>query len=560
MIDCIEKVKKLRDELEQRDLFAFVQPVHDEFQNEYLPAHSARVEWLTGFSGSSGTVVITRDKAAIFVDGRYTLQAGFQVDKTIFEIHNVADLMPEEWLSVNASLNDVVAYDDWLFTRSQLRRYATLNMRACENLVDLIWYEKPKANSSEIFPHPLIYSGVHHQDKIAALASQVKSSGADALIITAPDSLCWLYNIRGRDVPYTPFVLGYAAIKADGSSTLFLNSDHDKLKPELLEHLGQGVTVKNIGNFKNNISELGRIALDPSIAPSAIFSRAAAYIEMADPCQMPKACKNQVEIQGMRNAHIRDGKAVTAFIKWLKEELKNQKYYSESELAEILDSYRSKQDLYVSPSFATISGYNSNGAIVHYRAKKGEDILVKGDGLYLVDSGGQYLDATTDITRTISIGTPTKSQKRNFTLVLKGHIAIARIRFPEGTTGAHIDILARQFLWQNGKDFDHGTGHGVGSFLSVHEGPQRISRLASNVILREGMILSNEPGYYKAGEYGIRIENLVLVIDCGKMENGKKLLGFETLTKVPIDEESVDFSMLTSEELEWLEHYNKDCF
>jgi Xaa-Pro aminopeptidase len=385
----------------------------------------------------------------------------------------------------------------------------------------------------------------------------MKAKDVDACIIAAPDSICWLLNIRGNDIPTTPFVLSYAIINKSGKVALFV--DKDRVSEKVADHLGDNVEVASVGTLKKAIKSLKnkKIWIDPASAPYWFFEHLKKHklVRLGDPCQLPKACKNKVEIQGSYEAHVIDGAAVTSFLHWLDT---TKEKVSEITAADKLLEFRAKNKPFIEPSFATIAGFESNGAIVHYHASEETSKELKGSGLFLLDSGGQYLSGTTDITRTIAIGTPTKEQKHNFTLVLKGHIALANAVFPVGTSGSQLDILARQYLWQEGHDFDHGTGHGVGSYLSVHEGPQRISKMPNNVALQVGMIISNEPGFYKEGKYGIRIENLVTVVERHDLkEGGRKFLGLDTITRAPIDMRMVEESLLTDDERRWLTAYHK---
>ena len=532
-------IDALRIEMKKRGLKAYIIPNNDEFGNEYLPDSAKRLEYLTGFTGSAGTAVIGITKAAFFTDGRYTLQAANQVDTKTFEIFNISEKRPEDWI-YEQQLE--AAYDPWLMSARESRRYEAKPLNG--NLVDIIWPTKPPAPTSPAKPQKIEYAGEDSESKRLRVAQRLH--GADMALITAPDSLNWLLNIRGNDIKYTPICLAYGVLHKNGKLDLYIS--RKKATFEILNFFGKDIKLKE----PHQIMELkGKILLDPARTPLAIYQalyeNGAEVIEGEDPCVMPKACKNPTEIAGIRAAHAIDGRAVTKFLRWVKK----QKEIDENWAAIRLEEFRKESPDYIMPSFNTISGFGANGAIVHYdHTKNPEPAKFEAGSLYLVDSGAQYEFGTTDITRTIAIGDPSPEMKRAYTLVLKGHIALATAKFPRGTTGSQLDPLARQFLWKDGKDYDHGTGHGVGHYLSVHEGPQGISKRPSFVALQPGMILSNEPGYYKAGEFGIRIENLVLVVE---QENG--FLGFETLTLAPLDNTLINHGMLTDEERDWVHDY-----
>jgi len=551
---------QLRAALATQKLDGFILPVNDEFMGEYVPESAKRLTWLTGFTGSAGMAVALSDKAAFFTDGRYTLQAKTEVQG--FELFNSGDVTPEKWISEYAPKEAVIGYDPKLHTLQSLRRYEqdakNVAWKAITpNPIDALWKDRPIAPASAVRIHPLQYAGEASSDKRTRIAKQIEVLGADAAILTAPDSICWLLNIRGSDVPFTPFILCYALLAKSGAVTIYL--DEKRISPEAKTHLGKDVIVKSPAQLTADIAAFAqqRVLYSSTSSPVWFYQelrRAEALIvEASDPCVLPKARKNKTELEGMRQAHIRDGRAVTKFLYWLE---KCKEPLTEMGVAAKLEEFRKQSELYLEPSFTTISGSGPNGAVVHYRVTEATNRPLDTDSLLLIDSGGQYLDGTTDITRTVARGKPSAEMKDSFTRVLKGHIALARAVFPEGTTGAQLDALARQYLWQEGLDYDHGTGHGVGSYLSVHEGPQGISKRASSVALEPGMILSNEPGYYKAGEYGIRIENLVAVEEVFKDENGKRFFGFETITLVPIDMRLVDKALLTAEEKKWLREHH----
>ena len=539
----MSKIQQLRELMQARGVEAYYIPNNDEFQNEYLPDSAKRVEFLSGFTGSAGTIVVGLEKAAFFTDGRYTVQAAAEVDSELFEVFNLADKLPKKWADENGL---ELVYDPDLVTIDQAER---LGGKALEgNLVDEVWGDArltPPNSKTEIFP--VQYAGKTIYEKIALVAENLEPE-ADAVLITTPDSVNWLFNIRGSDIEYTPFCLAYAAIYKNGRAVLFI--DRDKLGDELQKYLNE-IEIQDTADF--GLKDVKTVQLDPKLCPLSIKnSLKCKILHQSDPCQLLKSIKNDAEIETTKNAQKLDGIAVTKFIEWVKSN-PNQ---TEISAAEKLEEFRRENPEYQQPSFATISGFGSNGAIVHYHATEKTNKKFESGTLYLVDSGGQYLGGqacgTTDVTRTIAIGKPTDEMRRDYTLVLKGHIAIATAVFPPGTSGAQLDAFARQFLWAEGKDYDHGTGHGVGHYLSVHEGPCGISKRYSNTKLEPGMILSNEPGFYKEGEYGIRIENLVLVV-----ENPDNTLSFNTITLAPLDEDLIEWEILTEKENQWIKEYQQ---
>ena len=564
-----ERLEALRAEMARRGLDGFIVPRTDEHQGEYVSARAERLHWLTGFAGSAGVAVVLADRAAIFVDGRYTLQVEDEVDTAAFETCHVTERPPVDWIAENLTAGAKLGYDPWLLTQASVARYAAAVSRAeaalvavDDNPVDAIWQDQPANPLAPVVPHDVAYTGETAADKRAKLGEAMAKDKIDAAVLTMPDSIAWLLNIRGGDVPHTPLPLSFSILRQDGSVELFI--DPRKLVPGLGAHLGNGVSVQPPSALGDALEALGKegltVRVDEASAASYVFQRleagGATISKGSDPCAMPKACKNDVEVDGARHAHERDGLAVTRFLAWFAEAAPSGKI-SETAAAEQLRQLRFENDLIRDLSFRTISGSGPNGAIVHYSVNETTDRLIQPGELYLVDSGAQYLDGTTDITRTIAVGAPTAEMRDRFTRVLKGHIAIATAKFPEGTNGSQLDPLARLALWQAGVDFDHGTGHGVGSYLSVHEGPQRISKAANSVALKPGMIVSNEPGYYKTGEFGIRIENLVTVVPCASVEGAERpLLCFETLTLAPIDRTLIDPSLLTAAECDWLDAYH----
>jgi Xaa-Pro aminopeptidase len=560
----------LRDELKERRLDGFIVPRADEHQGEYVPACGQRLAWLTGFTGSAGLAIVLGQRAALFVDGRYTLQAAAQADGALFEIRHLIDEPPAQWLATalakGAPKGAIIGYDPWLHTPHEVERLrggaarAEASLKPVANPIDRIWPGRPPAPLAPVVPHPTRFAGESSQKKRTRLGRALAADGVAAAVLTAPESIAWLLNIRGGDVPHTPLPLSFAILRADASVTLFI--DRRKLAPGLDRHLGNAVAIEmpeRLGAALEMLAASGeRVQADPATAASWIFDRleeAGAHIHRAaDPCLLPKACKNPTELDGTRAAHRRDGAAVTRFLAWLAHEAPS------GELREIaasdrLEALRRVGRNFRDLSFPTISGAGSNGAIVHYRASPETEKRLLPGTLFLLDSGAQYLDGTTDITRTVAIGEPSAEMRDNFTRVLKGHIALATARFPKGTTGAQLDPFARRALWQKGLDYDHGTGHGVGSYLSVHEGPQRISKAPNAQPLLPGMIVSNEPGYYKTGAYGIRIENLVVVQPCDG-DSERPMLCFETVTLAPIDRTLVVRELLDNDEIAWLDAYH----
>lgn len=562
------KLAALRQKLRDLNLSGFIVPHTDEHQSEYTPTYAKRIDWLTGFKGSAGLVGVTLGQAAIFVDGRYTLQVRDQVDMKLYEQMKLHQDLPEDWYSENLSKGDVVGFDPWLHDKNWIKRATDklsikgITLKALSiNPIDEIWEDRPEPSKALAVKHELQYAGEPSEDKRNRIAATFKEKGADALVITSLDSIAWLLNIRGKDVECTPLVLSFIILHKSGKVDFYIAPE--KISDEVKEHLGSDVTCHPKVAFEEGLKSLGKnkrkVMVDPKRTHAAIFdileNSKADVIEGEDPCQLDKACKNDVELDGTRAAHIRDAVAVCRFLRWVDENAASGEY-NELDAVNVLYKFRQDVDLFQGNSFDTISGAGSNGAIVHYNVKEASPKKLEKDMLFLVDSGGQYLDGTTDITRTIAIGVTTEEQRDNFTRVLKGHIALAQARFPQGRTGAHLDTLARKSLWDVGLDYDHGTGHGVGSYLGVHEGPQSISPLAHAVPLKAGMILSNEPGYYKTGEYGIRIENLIIVRNNVIRGQERPMNIFETVTMVPIDTRLVNAHMMTAAEITWLNIYH----
>lgn len=560
----------LRTELERQKLDGFAIPLTDAHLSEYVGEDAKRLEWLTGFGGSAGSAVVLADKAAMFVDGRYTLQVRDQVSADDYAFENIPATSTSKWLSAHAPQGGRIGYDPWLATRGwvKMAREALVAREAklvavAHNPIDAIWVDQPAPSPAPAVPHALEHAGQAASEKRSAIAAELRAVGADAVVLAALDSIAWAFNIRGTDVAHTPVVLAFAIIRADASADLFIAPE--KVTPELIAHLGGTVHIHPYESFTTALNALSgqRVCVDPERCVAAIFDAltGAQIIEARDPCVLPKALKNPVEIAGTRSAHSRDGAALTRFVNWL-EDAGPKGDQSEMSVADRLEQFRRETNQLRDLSFDTISGSGPNGAIVHYRVTPETNRTIAPNSMYLVDSGGQYHDGTTDVTRTVWIGpgAPPQEERDRFTRVLKGHIALALARFPQGTPGSALDALARQHLWAAGLDYAHGTGHGVGSYLGVHEGPQRIAKAAggqpgTDEPLRAGMIVSNEPGYYKTGGYGIRIENLVLVkeVDAG---GEVPVLGFETLTLAPIDRSLIDTSMMTRDELRWLDAYH----
>jgi Xaa-Pro aminopeptidase len=569
MLAPAERLALLRAELRRRGVHGFLVPRADEHQGEYVALCAQRLAWLTGFTGSAGLAVVLPAAAAIFVDGRYTLQAQAEVDPALYRQRHLTEEPASAWIAETLKPGEILAYDPRLHTLGEVERYRVAVERAggsvkplADNPLDAVWTSRPPAPLGPVTPHELRFAGASAEEKRQALADSLAAEGVDGAVLTAPDSIAWLLNIRGGDVPHTPLPLAFAILNRDATVDLFI--DPRKLTPGLREHLGNSVRLAPPDAFGPALRRLGaahrRVQADPSTAAAWVFDTlAGAGAELhraADPCQLPKACKNPTELDGARRAHRRDGAALTRFLAWLADGA------ASGDLAEIaasdrLEQFRREGDFFRDLSFPTISGAGANGAIVHYRASPKSERRLEPGVLYLVDSGAQYLDGTTDVTRTVAIGTPSAEMRDRFTRVLKGHIALATCRFPKGTTGSQLDTLARRPLWEAGLDYDHGTGHGVGSYLAVHEGPQRISKLPNTQPLLPGMIVSDEPGYYKTGAYGIRIENLVVVTPLhGGARGERELLGFEVLTLAPIDRRLIDSALLDGAETAWLDAYH----
>ena len=561
------RIKELRRLMAQAKLDAYLVPRADEHQGEYVPPCAERLRWLTGFSGSAGLAIIAKKTAVLFVDGRYTVQARAEVDTATMEVSTLPRGRVAKWLGEHLSRGQTVGYDPRLHTVAEVERLESalkgkgIKLRpVARNLVDRLWgRERPAAPSSPVSVHPLKLAGRSAHDKIADIQAKLKADGQDAVILTLSDSIAWAFNIRGGDIPHIPVALAFAVVPQAGKPELFIA--RERIDDATRAHLEAFAKLSAPEALADRLKALRkskkRVRLDPNTA-SAWFARALGGAQRIargpDPCLVLKAAKTAAEIKGARAAHVRDGAAVVRFLAWLDAQAPGD--IDEIEAVRRLEGFRRATNQLREISFDTISGSGPNGAIVHYRVNAATNRKLEPGELFLIDSGAQYLDGTTDITRTVAIGKPTEEMRERFTLVLKGHIAIATARFPEGTRGIDLDPLARCALWQHGLDYDHGTGHGVGSYLSVHEGPQSISK-AGMAPLQPGMICSNEPGYYKEGAYGIRIENLVLVTGPAEIAGGDRpMLGFETLTLAPIDRRLIVKELLSTDEIAWLNAYH----
>lgn len=563
-----ERTAALRKELASRELDGFIVPRSDEHQGEYVGPHAERLAWLTGFTGSAGVAVVLTDEAAIFVDGRYTVQAAEQTD---VDLYSQCDLVSEpvtKWLANHLSAGAKLGYDPWLHTVNGVKALKTACAKAGaeiiaveSNPIDAVWPDQPARPKAPVYAHPTQFAGQSSSDKAEVLADALKKAGADAAVLTMPESLAWAFNLRGSDVPHTPICLAFAILKRGGPAQIFI--EQERLEEDLVRQLAGLADVLAPDSFADALKKLSgqKVLVDPAWCAQAI-ERAlqdggAQIVTGTDPCLLPKAIKNAVEQEGARVAHIRDGAAMVKFLHWLERKAPSGEV-TEIDAATKLEAFRAEGGLLKEISFDSISGAGAHAALPHYRVTEQSNLALQPGSLYLIDSGGQYQDGTTDITRTIAVGSPTDEMSDRYTRVLKGHIAIARARFPKGTNGAQLDTLARLSLWDAGLDFDHGTGHGIGSFLSVHEGPQRIAKTGS-VPLEPGMIISNEPGYYKEGAFGIRIENLVIVTkSAAQPGEEREMYAFETITFCPIDTTPIAVELLDDDELAWLNAYHQE--
>lgn len=559
----------IRTEMAKSNLDAFIIPRADEYLGEYVPEHNERMLWASGFTGSAGMIIVLKDSAAIFVDGRYTVQVRQQVDAALFDYLSLHDTPQAQWLIEQLGANSKVGFDARLHTlawfnqtHGELAKAQIELVQVAQNPIDLNWHDRPMPTSTPVMLFSEQSAGRSSLEKRKTIGSEIKKQGADIAIISALDSFCWLLNIRGKDIPCLPVVLGTALLHANGDMLLF--TDLNKLPENVIDHVGEGVSFKAESELAAELLSLSgcKVLASPDSCNAWLQLTAqeagAQLIAGSDPVALPKAQKNEAELAGMKACHIRDGVAVSRFLAWLDREVNANRLYDEAQLAEKLESFRLSDPMYQEPSFDTISATGGNAAMCHYNHNNGTPAQMQMNSIYLVDSGAQYLDGTTDVTRTIAIGDVTDEQRKMVTLVLKGHIAIDQAKFPKGTSGMQLDSFARQYLWQHGFDFDHGTGHGVGHYLSVHEGPQGIAKGRSNVALLEGMVLSNEPGYYRADEFGIRLENLIAVRPCEALANGEReMLEFEALTFIPMDARLLDKNYLTDAEVSWFNQYHQ---
>ncbi len=567
-ISSVDRLVKLRNRLTDMSIEGFILPRSDEHKSEYLPARAERLAWLTDFTGSAGCVVVLKKRAAVFTDGRYSLQIKQETNPDLYEAINTSSVTVVKWLERSLTRGQKIGYDPWLHTSDEVERLKaaaqvtdSMLIPVHENPIDYLWIDQPPAPLTPAVPHDIRFTGTSLTEKTAIISSLIKSDGQDAVILTSPESIAWLLNIRGNDVPRTPLSLSFAILKQDGIE-LFI--DERKISNDLRKHLGNSVSIVPIAMLGTAIECLVKqdvvIRVDSATSPIWInncVERAGGFPSQGvDPVILPKAIKNETELAGTRAAHLRDGLAFTRFLHWFSMNAPKG-IVDEIVSADQLFKFRSEDLLFRDLSFDTISGSGPNGAIVHYRVTNQSNRILQMGDLYLVDSGAQYLDGTTDITRTLVVGDPSEEVRDRYTRVLKGHIAIALACFPEGTTGSQLDPLARVSLWEAGLDFDHGTGHGVGSYLGVHEGPQRISKVSNSVSLKPGMIISNEPGYYKEGFYGIRLENLIVVKEREIDGGDRKMLGFETITVAPFEKKLIDLALLTDAEINWVNSYHE---
>lgn len=550
--------------MEQENVNGFLIPQTDEFRGEYIPLCAQRVALMSGFTGSAGTLVILADKALATTDSRYTIQIAQEVDSTLYNIVDQAQVKMSNWIRENTSNDDVIAYDPWLHTSAEITNLEADDIKLLPvqgNLVDRIWNDRPVWPETAVFLHDDKIVGRTSEEKRRLVSDELKKTSLDAFVLACPQSIAWILNVRATDVPCTPLPLSYAVLYKEGTIDWFINKE--RVPEDVLNHLGDDIRIMAPGTLEKcfgDVAALGKVGLDyarASVAFKTLLEKGTCdVVNQKDPCIDIRSCKTDEEIEGIKAAHIRDGKALTNALDWITKEDKKGGTLTEMLVDWKLHECRRETNMLQDLSFEAIVGWAENGAVVHYRVSEESSLPIKGQGLLLIDSGGQYVDGTTDVTRTIALGgDPTDEQKKAFTLVLKGHIGVATAVFPEGTTGGHIDVLARKALWDEGLDYGHGTGHGVGCYLSVHEEAASISPRSQGV-LRAGMVISNEPGYYKEGEFGIRIESLVTVVDTGRtLSDGRKLLGFETITMVPLHEPLIDWDILSDKEIEWVTSY-----
>ncbi|CAH0237866.1 aminopeptidase P family protein [Roseomonas sp. CECT 9278] len=558
-----DRLAALRARLAEAGLHGFIIPRSDEHLGEYVPPSGERLAWLTGFTGSAGLAIVLPDRAAVFTDGRYTLQVRSQADPDLWECRHLTDEPAADWLRAHAQ-GLRIGYDPWVHAVPAIDRLSVPGVTlvpVAANPIDAAWADRPPAPLAEAIPHPIAFAGKPAAEKRTEAAAILREANEAAAVLADPHSLAWLLNIRGGDLANTPLALGFALLHADARVEVFMAPQ--KVPPATRAHLGNQVVVRPREDLPAALDALrgSRVRIDAEATPAWFTERLrAAGAEITageDPCRLPRACKNPVERDGARAAHRRDAVAMARFLAWFAAEAPKGGLTEISAAAQLL-AFRREVDRFRGESFSAISGAGEHGAIVHYRVTPESNRRIAPDECYLIDSGGQYLDGTTDITRTLWTGPgPAPAQLRDrATRVLKGHIALATLRFPAGVAGPHMDAIARRPLWDAGLDYDHGTGHGVGSFLSVHEGPAAFSRAARVVPLREGMILSDEPGFYATGEYGIRLENLLLVVPSVVQGAAKPFLEFETLTLAPFDRALIDVALLAPTERDWLNAYH----
>jgi Xaa-Pro aminopeptidase len=561
--DSAARVAALREELARQGLDGFLLPRADAHQNEYVPKGAERLAWLTGFTGSAGFAIVLAEEAAIFVDGRYVIQVRQEIDGGIFSPLDISETAPPAWLAEHARAGARIGYDPWVHTSGQIERFAKAAEGKIElvaldaNPVDALWIDRPAEPLGPAVIHPARYAGETAASKIKKLREALKD--ADAALMSDPHAICWAFNIRGADVAHTPIVLAFAILPKEGAPTLYI--DDAKLDAKTRAALEKFLTLRAPAALIDDLTEAGKrggtVMFDAATAPAKLVEtlRGAGGKPRVteDPAALLKAIKNKAELAGAREAHLRDGAALTQFLAWFSEAAPKGAL-TEISAAEAMETFRRENGDLRDISFPTISAFGAHAAIPHYRVTEKSNLKI-GKGVYLIDSGAQYLDGTTDVTRTVVVGRASKQLKDHFTRVLKGHIAIARAVFPKGVSGAQLDAFARRYLWEAGLDFDHGVGHGVGSYLSVHEGPQRISKMGTT-LLQPGMILSNEPGYYRAGEYGIRLENLVIVEKREIAGAEREMYGFETITLAPFDLNCVEPKLMSEEEIAWLNAYH----
>ncbi|WP_108652619.1 aminopeptidase P family protein [Dongshaea marina] len=567
-----QRLDGVRNAMAKLKLDALIIPHDDENLGEYTPLHCERLAWVTGFTGSAGAAIIMPERATLFVDGRYTIQAREQSPEPLFEHEDLVETPYAKWLTSQLKPGARVGFDPKLHnfswykkTKTLLEQYSMTLVPLENNLIDPLWSDRPAPSTAPARELPLTITGVSSQQKRDNIAKSLTEQQLDAALITQSESINWLLNIRGRDIECLPVVMGFAIVYQDSRCEFY--TDPAKFSDPLQQHMGVGVTIHPQAEFSGALKQLGqqkaRVQVDPDTANAwcqlLLESSGASLNPQADPCMQPKAAKNTAEVDGMKRAHLRDAAAVCRFLSWLDKLVEQGGDADEASLAAKIDGYRKELAEYVEPSFSTISALGPNAAMCHYNFRNGTPRKLECDGLYLVDSGGQYLDGTTDITRTVKVGQVSREMCRLFTLVLKGNIALDSARFPVGTSGIQLDVLARSALWQQGYNYAHGTGHGVGHFLNVHEGPQRISPKGSDTPLQPGMVVSNEPGYYREGGFGIRSENLLVVQSCDQPSE-LPMLCFEKLTYVPFDLRLIERSLLTEQEIDWINSYHAEVY